>query len=127
MAKDAEYYRNYYQKNKTRILEQKRARRAQINSWQNRYAAENRKRVQEYKEASPCMDCGVSYPYYVMELHHCRGTKRGHVSQMLSRHAWPTIEVEIAKCDLVCANCHRMRHSPKDSQVVGDATSSSET
>jgi len=56
----------------------------------------------------PCMDCGQSYPWFVMDLDHVRGTKRAAVSRL--RHFNPkVILAEIAKCDVVCSNCHRLR------------------
>ena len=66
--------------------------------------------VQRMKEASPCMDCGVYYPYYVMDYDHVRGEKLDGVGK-LSRGAGGIQRLleEIAKCDLVCSNCHRKR------------------
>jgi hypothetical protein len=49
----------------------------------------------------PCMDCDVKYHPAIMEYDHVRGEKVANVSHLLLN--------EIAKCDLVCANCHRMR------------------
>ena len=58
----------------------------------------------------PCLDCGESFPSYVMDLDHRAGTtKVSSVSQMLASSPWKKIEAEIAKCDVVCANCHRER------------------
>lgn len=57
----------------------------------------------------PCVDCGNSFPSVCMDFDHLPGTvKIRNVSMMLtcSRH---TIDAEVAKCDLVCANCHRVR------------------
>ena len=68
----------------------------------------NRGRIAALKEASPCADCGRSYPAYVMDFDHVRGTKSVGISLMFS-YSWQTILAEIAKCDLVCANCHRIR------------------
>lgn len=66
--------------------------------------------VAEIKEASPCMDCGVSYPHYVMDFDHVRGSKVRDLSTMCSRGtSKDKLMEEIAKCDLVCANCHRIR------------------
>lgn len=63
--------------------------------------------IQKLKD-SPCVDCGETYPYYVMQFDHVRGDKIRHVSKMVL-FSPDTILAEIAKCDLVCANCHAVR------------------
>ena len=61
------------------------------------------------KEGKPCSDCGVIYPPYVLDWHH-RDPKL-----KLFKISWGVhknkdiILTEIAKCELVCANCHRIR------------------
>ena len=58
----------------------------------------------------PCYDCKQSFPPCAMDFDHVQGEKRGDVSQMASRGVSLTIlKREIAKCDCVCANCHRIR------------------
>lgn len=47
-----------------------------------------------------------------MDLDHVRGEKRFKVSQAVQLAYAATIDGlidEIAKCDVVCANCHRLR------------------
>lgn len=44
------------------------------------------------------------------------------VSRMTA-YKWDRIEAEIAKCELVCANCHRVRTFARDSQLVVSAVS----
>jgi hypothetical protein len=61
---------------------------------------------QQAKEGRPCFDCGVAYPNYVMDFDHVRGTKDRDVSACTTL---AMLKREIAKCDLVCANCHRER------------------
>lgn len=64
-------------------------------------------------KAQPCMDCDVSYPYYVMQFDHVRGTKVAMVSRMVSqpsKHNLTALVEEIHKCEVVCANCHALRH-----------------
>ena len=57
----------------------------------------------------PCHDCGKRYPPYVMDFDHRPDTlKRKYISQMRTDR-WEDVLVEIDKCDVVCANCHRMR------------------
>lgn len=61
-------------------------------------------------KSKPCADCNRRYPHYVMEFDHVRGVKlfsvnvNGSTPITLSR-----LEAEIAKCDVVCSNCHRAR------------------
>jgi len=59
----------------------------------------------------PCADCGVQYSYYVMDLDHREGTtKRLGLSRLAKRGAAKQVILdEIAKCDVVCANCYRER------------------
>lgn len=67
--------------------------------------------VEDSKEGVPCKDCGVSYPGPVMEYDHVpgRGDKLfGLAALPLQVDAW-TVRREMAKCDLLCANCHRLR------------------
>ena len=58
----------------------------------------------------PCLDCGKLYPYCVMEFDHCRGIELFNigVSHNQSRNI-QSIKEEIKKCDVICANCHRIR------------------
>lgn len=60
-------------------------------------------------KSRPCTDCGVSYHPYVMDFDHVRGTKVRAVSQYNSFKSLDEIKQELLKCELVCANCHRVR------------------
>ena len=55
-----------------------------------------------------CADCGTKYPYYVMDLDHVRGIKTSPVSIMVLCGT-KRLLAEIAKCEVVCSNCHRER------------------
>ena len=57
----------------------------------------------------PCADCGEYYPYYVMEFDHVRGRKSTTVSRMVNAGSIDRVHQEMAKCDVVCSNCHRFR------------------
>lgn len=63
------------------------------------------------KEGRPCADCGKLYPPYVMECDHLPGVAKELViaDTRRSAHAKERILAEIAKCELVRANCHRER------------------
>lgn len=58
----------------------------------------------------PCADCGVEFPSYVMDFDHVRGEKQVNLSRLRnSRLAWAKLVAEVEKCEVVCANCHRIR------------------
>lgn len=59
---------------------------------------------------SACFDCGVRFPWYVMEFDHRDGTtKESLVNRLAGRAGLMRLLEEIEKCDIVCANCHRLR------------------
>ena len=65
--------------------------------------------IRDLKEASPCMDCKNKYPYYVMDFDHVRGKKHANVMELIPTLSKKKIDLEIAKCEIVCSNCHRIR------------------
>ena len=56
---------------------------------------------------NPCADCGERDPV-VLEFDHLRD-KTFDIGSKLIHKAWPAVLAEIAKCEVVCANCHRRR------------------
>lgn len=56
----------------------------------------------------PCADCGVQYPYYVMQFDHLDGHEKSYDLSDKGR-SWSSISREAAKCEVVCANCHAER------------------
>lgn len=67
--------------------------------------------VEQIKATTPCTDCKVVFPPECMDFDHLPGsTKVNNVGTMVV-HGWSREKVmlEIAKCELVCANCHRIR------------------
>lgn len=99
----------------------KQKQRDYMRTYGKQYRKENAKSYREYKKlqhksikefvqeikANPCTDCGGSFPYYVMDFDH-KENKKFKISGFGSR-GLETVKKEIAKCDLVCANCHRQR------------------
>ena len=69
------------------------------------------RRMVIYEEArnNLCTDCKQMFPPYVMEFDHVRGRKFKPVSTLAKVGSVQALLDEIAKCDLVCANCHAIR------------------
>lgn len=61
----------------------------------------------DYFQANPCVDCGEGDPL-VLEFDHVRA-KCFDICRGLPERNWESILEEIAKCEVVCANCHRRR------------------
>ncbi len=57
----------------------------------------------------PCADCGLRFPPYVMDFDHVRGKKVENIALLKTYASSSALVAEIAKCDVVCANCHRVR------------------
>ena len=74
-----------------------------------RVRAETKAYVDSVKNA-PCMDCGGSFPPVCMDFDHANGDKVKSIANMYSAsYKLDLIKEEIAKCELVCSNCHRIR------------------
>jgi len=77
---------------------------------------ENKTRLLQFLQSHSCVDCGESDPV-VLEFDHVSGKKKASISQMVTTDAysWASIERELAKCEIRCANCHRRRTAEKQS------------
>jgi hypothetical protein len=60
------------------------------------------------EKSRPCTDCGGVFPPCVMDFDHVRGVKMFNLSDGYNKPVAKS-RIEIAKCDLVCSNCHRIR------------------
>ena len=78
-----------------------------------RQEARKQERIQKWDNlrAQPCSECNQKFPVYCIEAHHRDGTEKiTEVSQMVrAKCHWEKVEQELAKCDLLCSNCHRLK------------------
>ena len=72
-----------------------------------------RKRIREFvyeKKGAPCTDCKVQYSPWVMQFDHVSEDKLDDVARMAGQgRPIEKIQLEIDKCEVVCANCHAER------------------
>lgn len=119
------YRRGYSEYNRRPEVRARAARR-------NRSDAEiKRAWLLEQKTSSPCLDCGQFFPGCCMDYDHLPGNEKiENLARMIGRSQYKIedMQKEISKCELVCANCHRIRTflrrsdqaaaSPRDSDIV---------
>lgn len=102
------YLKEHYQKNKSLYIKSAKLGRQNLITWYRE------------KKNKPCVDCGIQYPYYVMDFDHRDPSKKAFLVSKLARSGRRRkLEKELLKCDLVCSNCHRERthtqNSPRSS------------
>jgi hypothetical protein len=94
------YGKEHYAANRQRYIDQAAA-------VKKRLRLERTMRLIAYFESHPCVDCGERDPV-VLEFDHLRD-KAFAIGPKLCTMKWESIAAEIAKCEVVCANCHRRR------------------
>jgi hypothetical protein len=96
-AQQREYSHNHYLANKKRYLESNDRRRQLLKTF-----------VRELKQKTPCKDCGLNYPHYVMEFDHLFD-KEDLIKYFVNNNNKRGLEAELKRCEVVCSNCHRIR------------------
>lgn len=102
-VKRAEYNKTYlkqhYQRNKDYYYQRNKRNRLLKVQW-----------IDAIKESTACFDCGNKFPACVMDFDH-KEQKEFDISAAVRARGLSIGRIlrEIEKCDLVCANCHRIR------------------
>lgn len=68
-----------------------------------------RKVVEEILDKTPCQDCGIINPIVMDFDHREPSDKSKNISTLIQQGTIKSLKEELAKCDVVCANCHRIR------------------
>lgn len=93
------YARGWYQRNKTTHIARVRDRDKRIKAW-----------LKEYKQNIVCEKCGESHPA-CLEFHHINPQEKEFaVGRLRNKSSMRLLQAEIAKCRVLCANCHRKEH-----------------
>ena len=105
--------KSYYENNREELVDKATSRRVvRVNI--------NRQYLYDYVKKCSCIDCGVTNPV-VLEFDHRDGDEKvHHISKMIhDGYSWANILKEIDKCDVRCANCHRIK-TAKDQEWYKD-------
>lgn len=65
--------------------------------------------VDKIKAKTPCADCGERFPAICMDFDHLKGKNKSVSGLVSGAYRLELIKEEIAKCEIVCSNCHRLR------------------
>jgi hypothetical protein len=110
-----EYNQQWHLEHKEEVLARKatryQERRTAIDAYNTRLKRSIREFIQQQKVGRVCARCGIS-DIRVLDFHHIdRSTKEGRLSQAAAQK-WSKERIlrEIAKCETLCANCHRILH-----------------
>ena len=91
--------RGWYKRNKVRHRVAVAARRQELKKW-----------VRGLKLAQGCVECGYRHHHAALHFDHVRGSKIADVQDLVHRgYGKKVILREVAKCEIVCANCHAVR------------------
>lgn len=94
------YRREWYQHNKQRGIVAVAKRKDEMRVW-----------LRDYKRSCSCKVCGETRPACLTFHHRDPAEKIIEVSILVARHnKRERIRAEIAKCDVMCANCHADLH-----------------
>jgi hypothetical protein len=94
------YTKKHYDKNKKYYLQKAHLRNQKIRSEIKTY-------VWRYLSNHSCVDCGEKDPI-VLEFDHI-DSKNATISEMYRNYTLEMVKVEIGKCQVRCANCHRRK------------------
>lgn len=112
---NSEYYKIYHQKNKERRNGQARDRhvgeRREIRNNQLRSLRRARKDIiNQMKTDAGCIECGFNEHPSALDFDHVTGDKLFDIATAVHEgRSWDLILAEIEKCEIVCANHHRIR------------------
>jgi hypothetical protein len=118
MARDMERFREYqreYQRQRRRDSQSWRDRRKESEArYRQRVGTtrtSNARRLMQVKMDRGCQHCGPMPHPAMLDFHHRDPiTKIFHLGRSNGWN-WAEIELEIAKCDVLCKNCHALLHA----------------
>lgn len=74
--------------------------------------------IHAYQLEKGCADCGYNKHPAAMEFDHLPGTKKlFNISEQVGNKSVESLWSEIAKCEVVCANCHAIRTTERRERV----------
>lgn len=94
------YQRAYYLLNREKDLERKKR------EYRHRKAVLDR-----FKTIKGCARCGYREHAAALVFHHRDPSEKERTVSAFLRVGWAAVKKELAKCDVLCANCHAIVHA----------------
>jgi len=92
------YAKQHYEANKSQYFQRNQRTRKRAKA-----------KLMEQKADTPCTDCGQKFHPYIMEFDHLDPSTKISAIGRMNAASGRTFTEELAKCELVCANCHKLR------------------
>jgi len=110
IARRKEYDKKYYKENRELRIEQQRLYSETHKDIFKQKGIDDRKRIQEIKITRGCIDCGYNKHPVALDFDHINGERNPkRISNMPGYYLWHKILAEMDKCEIRCANCHRIK------------------
>lgn len=109
----------YYKANRTAILARNKVyndtNKERLAEWHKAYYKANRLVITAAK-AVPCKLCKQTFPAVCMDFHHRNPEEKSFTIGARAFYSKDKLLAEIAKCDVYCANCHRIIEHVKEDE-----------
>jgi len=91
--------------------------------WASKVRAAAKKKYVVELFGNKCQECGRAGPPAIFDFHHRNPEDKAETldsGRSLFSASWETVRLELKKCDLLCANCHRLKHINNDPKYLAD-------
>lgn len=100
------YHKIHYKKNKQDYLDKSKRRRKKLS-----------KDWALFKSTLKCKQCGYDKHPVALDFHHKDPSKKDEgLARLITTGSMKRIQEELEKCDVLCANCHRILHYIEEEQ-----------
>lgn len=73
---------------------------------QRRHRQQRLRLLRRFKQFKGCARCGYNDDYHALDFHHVDGVGDRQAHKRLRNGSRATVKCELAKCEVLCANCH---------------------
>lgn len=88
-----------------------------------RQQVEKREWLKAIKLKSGCVDCGFNLHHEALDFDHMPEFEKSfNLGLGVTSRGWPALHAEVAKCEVRCANCHRIKTAERANRDVTQTT-----